>query len=85
MASEGHRVVNRYHMEDRIGLVRAPTLVMGATEDPHAFPAMWPVARGIASSRVVEVAGGTVPLPDHKPKEFSEAILRFLQDEGLIL
>ncbi|MGF3026137.1 alpha/beta fold hydrolase [Methylobacterium aquaticum] len=84
MAAEGHRVVNRYRMEDRIGLVRAPTLVIGATEDPHAFPATPRVAAAIRGSTVTEIVGGTVPLPDAMPIEFSHAILRFLRMQDLL-
>ena len=36
MAAEGHRVVNRYRMEDRLKLVACPTLVIDALADPHA-------------------------------------------------
>jgi pimeloyl-ACP methyl ester carboxylesterase len=84
MAAEGHRVVNRYRMEDRIGSVRAPTLVIAATDDPHAFPAAQPVARAVAGAEIVEIAGGTVPLPDAMPTEFSAAILNFLHRRGLV-
>lgn len=35
MMVEGHRVVNRYHMEDRIGLVSCPTLILVPMLDPH--------------------------------------------------
>lgn len=84
MAADGHRVVNRYRMEERIGKVRAPTLVIGATEDPHAFPATRAVAAAIVGSLVVEIEGGMVPLPDGKPAEFSDAILGFLANQGLI-
>ena len=84
MAAEGHRVVNRYHMEERIGLVRAPTLVIAATDDPHTFPAAQPLARAIVGAEIVEIAGGTVPLPDAKPAEFSAAILTFLHRHGLL-
>ncbi len=79
MAAEGHRVVNRYRMEDRIGLVRAPTLVIAATHDPHAFLAAPRVAGSIEGAELVEIRGGTVPLPDAMPKAFSEAILGFLR------
>jgi pimeloyl-ACP methyl ester carboxylesterase len=83
MAAEGHRVVNRYRMEDRIGLVRAPTLVIAATGDPHAYPAAPRVAAVIAGAELVEIAGGTVPLPDAMPAAFSAAILEFLRRRGL--
>ena len=84
MAAEGHRVVNRYRMEDRIGLVRAPTLVVAATDDPHAYPATRRVAGAIAGAEIVEIAGGTVPLPDAMPAAFSAAILGFLQRLGFV-
>lgn len=84
MAAEGHRVVNRYRMEDRIGLVRAPTLVIAACDDPHAFPAARPVAQAIPGAELVEIAGGTVPLPDAMPAEFSAAILTYLQRLGIL-
>lgn len=85
MATEGHRVVNRYGMEDRITAVRAPTLVIGATNDPHAYPATQRIAAALRGARVVEIAGGMVPLPDQKPAEFADAILRFLDEQGLLL
>lgn len=83
MAVEGHRIVNRYRMEDRIGLVRAPTLVIAATDDPHAFPSARPVAAAIRSAQIKEIVGGTVPLPDAMPAEFSAAILSFIDRLGL--
>ena len=84
MAAEGHRVVNRYRMEERIGLVQTPTLVIAATNDPHAFPSAPRVAASIAGAEMTEIAGGTVPLPDAMPAEFSEAILQFLRRRGLL-
>ena len=71
-------------MEDRIGLVTAPTLVIAATEDPHAFPVTERVAGSIPGATVTEIAGGTVPLPDAMPAEFSRAILAFLAERGLL-
>ena len=78
-AAEGHRVVNRYGMETRIGLVRCPTLVIGASEDPHAFPAMSKVADAIAGARQLTIAGGMVPLPDQMPDAFAQAVINFLR------
>ena len=83
MAVEGHRVVNRYRMEDRIGLVAAPTLVIAATDDPHAFPAAPRVAAAIPGAEVVTIEGGTVPLPDAMPEAFSAAIICFLERHSL--
>lgn len=77
-AAEGHRVVGRYVMEPRLAAVRCPTLVIAPTADPHAHPHAPKVAAAIAGSRLVEIEGGTVPLPDHMPREFAKAIDRFL-------
>jgi pimeloyl-ACP methyl ester carboxylesterase len=80
LAAEGHHVVNRYEMEARIGRVRCPTLVIGATADPHAFPAVPRVAAAIAGSRLLEIEGGMVPLPDQLPEAFAQAVSAFLSD-----
>lgn len=84
MAAEGHRVVNRYRMEDRIGLLTMPTLVISSTDDPHAFPATPRVAAAIPGAEVTEIRGGTVPLPDAMPDEFSRAVLDFLRRRRLL-
>jgi pimeloyl-ACP methyl ester carboxylesterase len=77
-AVEGHRVVGRYVMERRLPLVRCPTLVIAPTADPHAYPHAAKVAAAIAGSRLVEITGGMVPLPDQMPQAFAAAIDRFL-------
>jgi pimeloyl-ACP methyl ester carboxylesterase len=78
MAEEGHRVVNRYEMEHRMDKVQAPALVIGATGDPHAFPAARRVAAALSDATLLEIEGGMVPLPDQMPQAFSDAILTFL-------
>ncbi|MFJ3055542.1 alpha/beta fold hydrolase [Herbaspirillum sp. NPDC087042] len=78
MASQGHVVVRNYRMEERIGLVRAPTLVLQAGRDPHSAPYAQRVADAIAGSRLVTLAEGMVPMPDQLPAPFSEAISRFI-------
>ena len=77
-AAGGHRVVGRYVMETRLPLVRCPTLVIAPTADPHAHPHAPSVAAAIAGSRLIEIADGTVPLPDHMPQAFAAAIDQFL-------
>ena len=77
-AAEGHRVVGRYVMEPRLAAVRCPTLVIAPTADPHAYPHAPKVAAAIAGSRMIEIEGGMVPLPDQKPQAFAAAIDRFL-------
>ena len=83
LAAGGHRVVNRYAMETRIGRVACPTLVIAATGDPHAYPAAPHVAQAIAGSQRVDIAGGMVPLPDQMPGVFAATVLQFLG--GLVL
>ncbi len=77
-AAEGHAVVARYVMETRLPLIRCPVLVIAPTADPHAYPAARPLAERIAGSRVVEVEGGKVPLPDQMPERFAELVKDFL-------
>lgn len=82
MAAEGHRVVNRYRMEERIGKVACPTLVLAPTDDPHAFPNAGRVAAAIAGARLLSVPGGMVPLPDQMPEAFAAAVVAFLDETG---
>lgn len=77
-AAQGHLVVNRYHMEERIGQVTCPTLIVGATGDPHAYPAVPRLAQAIAHAQRVDIAGGMVPLPEQMPEAFAAAVGRFL-------
>ena len=81
-AEEGHRAVGRYRMEDTIGLVRAPTLCLGASADPFAFPELEPLAARIAGARTVVIEGGTVGLLEDKAPEVAEAVLAFLDPNG---
>jgi pimeloyl-ACP methyl ester carboxylesterase len=77
-AAEGHRVVDRYEMEQRLPLIRCATLVIAPTADPHAYPHAGKVAAAIAESSVIEIENGMVPLPDQLPEEFSATVHRFL-------
>jgi len=76
---EGHRAVGAYRMEDRIGRIRCPTLVVCGTEDPFSYPRMELVARRIPGSRAVPIPGGTVAMVDQMPEAFAAAILEFLR------
>ena len=78
MAAEGHRVVNRYRMEDRLGHIRCPTLVIAPTGDPHVHPVAPKVAAAIAGSLLRELSGGMVPLPDQMPEEFAGVVRDFI-------
>lgn len=75
---EGHLAVGRYRMEETIGLVRAPTLCIGASADPYAFPELEPLSRRIAGATTTVIEGGTVGLLEHKSAEVANAVVGFL-------
>jgi pimeloyl-ACP methyl ester carboxylesterase len=77
-AAGGHAVVNRYRMEDRVGRIRCPVLIVAPTADPGAFAQRHALAARIAGSRIVEIEGGMVPLPDQMPEAFARVVLEFL-------
>src|SRR5690606_30988596 len=77
-ASHGHTVVARYRMEERLPRIRCPVLVVAPTDDPHAWPRSRPVAQAIDGSRIVEVPGGMVPLPDQMPEAFARIVEAFV-------
>ena len=78
MAAEGHRVVNRYRMEDRLGQIHCPTLVIAPTGDPHVHPVAPKVAGAIEGSILRELSGGMVPLPDQMPEAFAGLVRDFI-------
>jgi pimeloyl-ACP methyl ester carboxylesterase len=65
-------------MEDRIGAIRQPTLLVRAPGDPFAasHAAQW--LAHLPHAQVVDIEGGMVPLPDQLPQAFAGAVLRFL-------
>jgi pimeloyl-ACP methyl ester carboxylesterase len=81
-AEEGHQACHAYRMEETIGRIRCPTLVVCGTEDPFSYPRMALVARAIPGARTGAIAGGTVAMVDQMPETFAAAILPFLR-EGL--
>lgn len=74
----GHRAVAAYRMEEHIGQVRAPTLLIRAGADPFAAPHVPELQALLPHARVAEIAAGMVPLPDQMPQAFAEALLAFL-------
>jgi pimeloyl-ACP methyl ester carboxylesterase len=74
----GHRAVAAYRMEERIGSVTQPVLVIRAGADPFAAPhaAEWP--RRLPQARLVDIEDGGVPLPDQLPEAFARAVLDFM-------
>ncbi|MEU6751026.1 alpha/beta fold hydrolase [Spirillospora sp. NPDC046719] len=75
---EGHRAVNAYAMEDRIGLVRAPALVMCGELDDFSRPDMAALAERLPGAATELLPGTGVPSADHRPDLFAAAVLRFL-------
>jgi pimeloyl-ACP methyl ester carboxylesterase len=74
----GHRAVASYCIEERIGAIHQPTLLIRAPDDPFASPhaAQW--LAHLPQARTVDIEHGMVPLPDQLPQPFAQAVLRFL-------
>jgi pimeloyl-ACP methyl ester carboxylesterase len=77
-AAEGHQVVARYDMQAAVARLRCPVLLLGATDDPYAYPALEPMRAALPDAEVEVIRGGMVPLPDQLPEQFAAAVERFL-------
>ncbi len=77
-AAEGHQVVARYDMEAAVARLRCPVLLVGATDDPYAYPALERMRSALPDAHVEVIEGGMVPLPDQLPDQFAAAVERFL-------
>ena len=75
---EGHRACGKYIMEKKVPLIKAPTLVIGGSEDPYSFPRMKPMADAIKGSKTAVIQGGMVPMDEQMPEEFARVVLEFL-------
>ena len=75
---EGHRAVASYGMEERIGRVTQPTLIIRATGDPFAAPHADELRHHLPNARIADIEGGMVPLPDQMPEAFAQTVLGFL-------
>jgi pimeloyl-ACP methyl ester carboxylesterase len=75
---DGHRAVASYRMEDRIGCVTQPTLLVCASDDPFASPHVPELQAHLPQARLADIDGGMVPLPDQLPQAFASAVLAFL-------
>ena len=73
----GHRAVASYRMEDKLGAVRAPVLLLHASDDPFAAPHLAEWRRLLPEAKLATIEGG-VPLPDQRPRAFAAALLAFL-------
>jgi pimeloyl-ACP methyl ester carboxylesterase len=77
-AAEGHHAVARYDLQSALPQIRCPVLLIGATQDPAAYPALARLRVALPQAQVREIEGGMVPLPDQLPAPFAEAVTRFL-------
>jgi len=79
---EGHRACARYVIEDRIALVTAPVLLIGAEADPFAMPHLPHLRAGLTQAATVEtviIPGGMIPLMEQCPEPVAQAVLAFLE------
>ncbi|HEY1370532.1 MAG TPA: alpha/beta fold hydrolase [Gaiellaceae bacterium] len=79
LAAEGHRVVARYDVQAAIHRVTCPVLLIGATADSYAYPALPDLQTALPHAETVEIEGGMVPLPDQLPRPFADAVAAFLE------
>ncbi|WP_028921293.1 alpha/beta fold hydrolase [Pseudonocardia acaciae] len=79
---EGHRAVNDYRMEDRIGLVTAPTLALCGELDEFSLPSLPTIVAAIPGARSEVLPGTGVPAVDHVPAQFAQAVRAFLRESG---
>jgi pimeloyl-ACP methyl ester carboxylesterase len=77
----GHRAVASYRMEDHIGRVTQPTLLIRATGDPFASPHVSELQAQLPHARAADIDGGMVPLPDQLPEVFARTVLAFLDEQ----
>lgn len=80
LAAEGHRIVARYPIEERVGLVTCPTLIVAPTADPYSYPTVRALQAALPHAVMTEIEGGMVPLPDQLPGPFATAVAEFLSD-----
>jgi pimeloyl-ACP methyl ester carboxylesterase len=78
LARLGHHAVASYEMDDKIERLRMPVLLIGADQDPYAYPQLERMAAALPHAETAVIAGGMVPLPDGWPGEFAGAVADFL-------
>jgi pimeloyl-ACP methyl ester carboxylesterase len=77
LARLGHRVVAAYAMDDKVGRLTMPVLLIGADRDPFAYPQLERMRRALPRARVAVIRGGMIPLPDGWPGKFAELVADF--------
>jgi pimeloyl-ACP methyl ester carboxylesterase len=79
--AEGHRACARYRMEDRVALVTAPVLLIGAGADPFALPNVAVLRERLSAARSIQstvIEDGTIPLMEQAPWEVADLVETFL-------
>ncbi|MDM0044121.1 alpha/beta hydrolase [Variovorax dokdonensis] len=74
----GHRAVASYRMEEKIGRVKLPVLLIRAPQDPFAAAHAHELAAHLPQASILDIEGAMVPLPDQLPGPFAEAVGRFI-------
>jgi len=74
----GHLTVSRYAMEDKLPLIKTPTLIISPTEDPFAAPDAAKLLPHLPQARLVELPGGMIPAPDQLPAEWAALVADFM-------
>lgn len=75
---EGHIAVNEYRMEDRIGFVRARTLIVCGEHDRFSLPDVPKLRERISGAESTVLSGVEVSSADHDPKQFASIVDSFL-------
>jgi len=75
---EGHLAVNAYRMEDRIGLVQAPTLVVCGELDEFSLPDVPRLLNRLPGATSATLPGVGVPSADQDPVAFAGVVGDFL-------
>jgi pimeloyl-ACP methyl ester carboxylesterase len=78
LARRGHHVVGAYEMDDRVGRLTMPVMLIGADRDPYAFPQLERLRRALPHAEQTVIEGGMVPLPDGWAEPFAAAVAGFL-------
>lgn len=78
LARVGHHVVPAYAMDDKLTALPEDVLLIGADQDPYAFPQFERMRTALPTATAVVIEGGMVPLPDGWPAQFAAAVADFL-------
>lgn len=79
--AEGHRACARYRMEDRVGAVTAPVLLIGAGKDPFSMPSLPVLSERLTAARSIRsvvIENGTVALIEREASVIAAAVREFL-------